>query len=42
MTTVEIVISAETTFNFLATQGSMEGLKQDITTSKTLRHFITT
>jgi hypothetical protein len=34
MTTVEIVISAETT-DFLAIQGSMEGLKQDTTTSKT-------
>jgi hypothetical protein len=35
MKTVEIVTSAETTFNFLAIQGSMEELKQDITTSKT-------
>lgn len=35
MTTVEIVISAETTFNFLAIQGSKEGLKQHITLSKT-------
>jgi glutaredoxin-related protein len=41
MTTVETVTSAETTFNILAIQSSMEGLKQDITISKTRMHFIT-
>jgi hypothetical protein len=35
MTTVETVTSAETTYNILTTQSTMEGSKQDITTSKT-------